>query len=248
MGGGRLSKDSAFGLESWISSPRFVDRPQVLSSLRGLKSHDSSSTILESKSGSKSDKTRRSCSFFSKSTASDSTPKHTQSHDSSSTILESLFLLSLRALRSKAWQSIKSIQPYTKSLESIFQKVDSRGNALLSPFLWLFGIAPRPSIRPLLFAHFSNNPNIHTPFTAAKLMDCHADKSARNDRNNPTSKKVDSSPKTQPTHHDSKHCSGAVVALRDFGGRARLEVCGCPKNRAINRIAYPRLNRHQRLT
>ena len=255
-GGGRLSKDSAFGLESWISSPRFVDRPQVLSSLRGLKSHDSISKILESKSGSKSDKTRRSCSFFSKSTASDSTPKHTQSHDSSSTILESLFLLSLRALRSKAWQSIKSIQPYTKSLESIFQKVDSRGNALLSPFLWLFGIAPRPSIRPLLFAHFSNNLNIHTPFTAAKLMDCRAAAStaARNDRNNATFQsiasleKVDSSPKTQPTHHDSKHCGGAVVALRDFGGRARLEVCGCPKNRAINRIAYPRLNRHQRLT
>ncbi|WP_304210253.1 hypothetical protein [Helicobacter canis] len=159
-------------------------------------------------------------------------------------------------MRSKAWQSIKSIQPYTKSLESIFQKVDSRGNALLSPFLWLFGIAPRPSIRPLLFAHFSNNLNIHTPFTAAKLMDCRAAAStaARNDRNNATFQsiasleKVDSSPKTQPTHHDSKHCGGAVVALRDFGGRARLEVCGCPKNRAINRIAYPRLNRHQRLT
>ena len=33
-----------------------------------------------------------------------------------------------------------------------------------------------------------------------------------------------------------------MVALRDFLGRARLEVCGCPKNRVINRIAYPKLN------
>ncbi|STO97358.1 hypothetical protein [Helicobacter canis] len=61
-----------------------------------------------------------------------------------------------------------------------------------------------------------------------------------------SSKNEDSRSKAQPTHHDSKHCGGAVVALRDFGGRARLEVCGCPQNRAINRIAYPRLNRRQR--
>ncbi|WP_299326738.1 hypothetical protein [uncultured Helicobacter sp.] len=120
-----------------------------------------------------------------------------------------------------AWQSIKSIQPYTKSLESIFQNEDSRGNALLSPFLWLFGIAPRPSIRPLLFAHSSNNPNIHTPFAAAKLMDCHATASAlaRNDRNNAafqsiaSLEKVDSRSKAQPTHHDSKHCSGALHSI-----------------------------------
>ncbi|STO97905.1 Uncharacterised protein [Helicobacter canis] len=46
-----LGGDSACGLESRISSPRFVDRPSSLISLRGLKSHDSSSTILESQSG-----------------------------------------------------------------------------------------------------------------------------------------------------------------------------------------------------
>ncbi|WP_317371654.1 ABC transporter ATP-binding protein [Helicobacter canis] len=42
--------DSAWGLESWISSPRLCDRRPSLISARGLKSHDSSSTILESKS------------------------------------------------------------------------------------------------------------------------------------------------------------------------------------------------------
>ena len=42
--------DSACGLESWISSPRLCDRRPSLISARGLKSHDSSSTILESKS------------------------------------------------------------------------------------------------------------------------------------------------------------------------------------------------------
>ena len=188
-GGGRLSKDSACGLESAIASSRFVDRPQVLSSVRGLKSHDSISKILES-----------------------------------------LFLLSLRdtapavawqtPLRhcepmKSAWQFIKSIQPYTKSLESIFQKMDSRGNALLSPFLWLIGIAPRPSIRPLLFAPCSNFSKTNALFAAAKLMDCHATASAlaRNDRNNATSKKVDSRSKAQPAHHDSKHCSGALHSI-----------------------------------
>ena len=157
-------------------------------------------------------------------TASDSTPKHTQSHDSISKILESTFLYnaptpSLRALRSKAWQSIKStINPrihfYKKSTSALF-------STFFSPFLWLFGIAPRPSIHPLLFAHSINNPNIHTPFTAAKLMDCHAaaHAAARNDRNNAafqsiaSLEKVDSRSKAQPTHHDSKHCSGALHSI-----------------------------------
>ncbi|WP_258552305.1 carbamoyltransferase N-terminal domain-containing protein [Helicobacter canis] len=44
-------RDSAFGLESRISSPRCVDRHPSLISLRGSKSHDSSSKILESRSG-----------------------------------------------------------------------------------------------------------------------------------------------------------------------------------------------------
>ncbi|WP_317371544.1 hypothetical protein [Helicobacter canis] len=40
--------DSAFGLESWISSPHFVDRRSSLISLCGSKSPDSSPKILES--------------------------------------------------------------------------------------------------------------------------------------------------------------------------------------------------------
>ena len=321
-GGGRLSKDSAFGLESWISSPRFVDRPQVLSSLRGLKSHDSISKILESLFL-LSLRALRSKAWQSISAQADSKKNaykaeilesnFTQSHDSISKILESLFLLSLRdTAPAVAWQSISAQADSKKNaykaeiLESNFtQSHDSISKILESTFSynaptlnkpakdsricdekswlsrqwqgsylsgsdrrhcrrihdlsrkaestrkWLFGLTPRPSIRPLLLAHSSNNPNIHTPFTTTETMDCRATASAlaRNDRNNAafqsiaSLEKVDSRSKAQPTHHDSKHCSGAVVALRDFGGRARLEVCGCPKNRAINRIAYPRLNR-----
>ena len=272
-GGGRLSKDSAFGLESWISSPRFVDRPQVLSSLHGLKSHDSISKILESKSGSKSHKTRRSCSFFSKSTASNFTLESTftQSTDSISKILESTFSLSSRA-------DEVGVAIHTSILESTLTKLDSSISAFLnliyftqahflavffSPFLWLIGLTPRSFVRPLLLAPCNNFSKTNTLFATAEKMDCHASiaarndgvwevdchadfQSARNDRNNATTQKVDSRSKAKPTHHDSKHCGGAGVALRDFGGRARLEVCGCPQNRAINRIAYPRLNRRQR--
>ena len=46
-----FGEDSACGLESRISSPRCVDRHPSLISLRGLKNHDSSTTILESQSG-----------------------------------------------------------------------------------------------------------------------------------------------------------------------------------------------------
>ncbi|MDL0080755.1 hypothetical protein [Helicobacter zhangjianzhongii] len=42
------SRDSACGLESWISSARSLDRPLVLSHSLALKNHDSSTTILES--------------------------------------------------------------------------------------------------------------------------------------------------------------------------------------------------------
>ena len=76
--GGRLSKDSACGLESWISSPRELDRPQVLSPTRALKSHDSSSTILESKSSSESHKSFR-----------EKAESNAQNPEFSSTILES---------------------------------------------------------------------------------------------------------------------------------------------------------------
>lgn len=45
--------DSAFGLESRISSPRLCDRHSSLISARGSKSHDSSSKILESQGDNK---------------------------------------------------------------------------------------------------------------------------------------------------------------------------------------------------
>ncbi len=62
-------------------------------------------------------------------------------------------------------------------------------------------------------------------------VDRHADKSARDDRK-----------KAFLCKKYSRSCGGAVVVLHDFWGRARLGVCGCPKNRVINRIAYPRPN------
>lgn len=144
---------------------------------------------------------------------------HTRESSLESTFSYNAPTPSLRALRGKAWQSIKStINPrihfYKKSTSALF-------STFFSPFLWLFGIAPRPSIHPLLFAHSSNNPNIHTPFTAAKLMDCHAAAStaARNDRNNAafqsiaSLEKVDSRSKAQPTHHDSKHYGVALHSI-----------------------------------
>ena len=54
-----FGEDSACGLESRISSPRCVDRQPSLISLRGLKSHDSSSTILESQAESENQKSHR---------------------------------------------------------------------------------------------------------------------------------------------------------------------------------------------
>ena len=173
-GGGKLSKDSACGLESAIASSRGVDRPQVLSSLRDLQNADSSSTILESQSSNESHKTRRSRSFFSKSTASDSTPpKNTQNAVFSSKILESK--------SGTEAQITKTTQP----LESTFtQSHDSKSNAY---FL---------SLRADLSARQSTQTkpqNLESTFDKTQ-MDCHAlptDK-ARNDRKNATSKKVDS--------------------------------------------------------
>ena len=54
-----FGEDWACGLESRISSPRCVDRQPSLISLRGLKSHDSSSTILESQAESENQKSHR---------------------------------------------------------------------------------------------------------------------------------------------------------------------------------------------
>ena len=122
--GGVIFRDSACGLESWISAPCGVDRPLVLSSLQALKSPDSSSAILESKSSNEKPKSNR-----------EQVCLESKSLDSSS-------------LSSRAAQSGAAIH----SLESSFAKVDSRARAVDS-------------------------------------MDCHADKSARNDRSSATSQK-----------------------------------------------------------
>ncbi|STO97724.1 hypothetical protein [Helicobacter canis] len=128
-GGGKYLRDSACGLESRISSPRFVDRPLVLSSLRGLKSPDSISTILESYTDSQKHKTRRSRSFFSKSTASSSTlPKSTKSHDSISTILESQ-----SDTEAQITNNAQPLESFADSLAFLaFSKVDSSSTILES--------------------------------------------------------------------------------------------------------------------
>ena len=77
-GGGKYLRDSAFWLKTAIPAPRCVDRPQVLSSLHGLKNAVFSSKILESQSGKKN--------------------KHKLPNPTASgSKLESLFLSSLRA-------------------------------------------------------------------------------------------------------------------------------------------------------
>ena len=201
------------------------------------QSTDSISKILESKSGSKSHKTRRSCSFFSKSTASKFK-------------LESAFSLSSRAsealfLSSRADEVGVAI--HTSRLESTLTKLDSSISAFLnlidftqahflavffSPFLWLIGLTPRSFVHPLLLAPCNNFSKTNALFATAETMDCHADfqsarndgvwevdchasttACARNDRNNATFGKVDSRSKAKPTHHDSKHCGGALHSM-----------------------------------
>ena len=81
---------------------------------------------------------------------------------------------------------------------------------------------------------------IHKIVKLAQKVDCHADKSARNDKNvvdchtlpcgksrndrkNATFKKVDSRGEVPLEKHDSKHCGGAVAVLRGFWGRSYLD-------------------------
>ena len=83
--------------------------------------------------------------------------------------------------------------------------------------------------------------------SSANAVDCHATASAvsRNDRRNAESQNAVSLEKVDSRiSKEASLCGGAVVVLRDFLGRARLEVCGCPKNRVINRIAHPKPNPH----
>ena len=59
------------------------------------------------------------------------------------------------------------------------------------------------------------------------FVDCHAANAARNDGIGALCEKVDSRIKLILGLNDSKHCGGAFGVFWGFGGRARLEVCGC---------------------
>ena len=65
---------------------------------------------------------------------------------------------------------------------------------------------------------------------AALRLLCHADKSARDDRENEFFYKAHFYSTTAVLlQHDFKHCGGAFVVFSKFGGRARLAVCGYPQ-------------------
>ena len=167
-GGGELSKDSAFGLESWISSPRCVDRPQVLSSLRGLKSHDSSSKILESKSVNK---------------------KQAQAQKShrEQLSLESTFSQSRDSKSNAHFLSLRDTAQAVARQSTPQAKVDSSLNAI-SP-------SSRASETSVAIHKGAQVDSRSDYLASAEFVDCHADKSARNDKN-ATSEKVDSSTAT----------------------------------------------------
>ena len=63
-----------------------------------------------------------------------------------------------------------------------------------------------------------------------KAMNRHADKSARDDRKAFMCKKI------------LRIAVGLCLFYTIFGAELDLGVCGCLKNRVINRIARPRLN------
>ncbi|STO96618.1 glycosyltransferase family 2 protein [Helicobacter canis] len=90
----------------------------TLKSTKSTTSNTANPRILESQSSSENHKTRRSRSFFSKSTASDSAPQNSQSHDSSSKILES----SAENTKEQAPFLARKSNREQLSLESSFEK------------------------------------------------------------------------------------------------------------------------------
>ena len=188
-GGGESCKDSASGNHSsdFVDFRATADHKSssTLKSTKSTASNTANPRILESRSGNENHKTRRSRSFFSKSTSSDSTLESTFSHNAP--------FLSLRADLS-AWQSIqKTAQP----LESTFEKShDSKSHA--------HSLSSRDFRKEVVAIHKSAQADSSNAadFTTAKkvdssleAMDCHAIATAlaRNDKKNAASKKVDSS-------------------------------------------------------
>ena len=160
--------DSAFGLESRISSPRLCDSHSRLISARGSKSHDSSSKILESTS---SDKTAAQKSCREQTTLSPSLR--------GSEATEAIH-------KPKVDSSDEAMDCHAdKSARNDKKKADSSDNAL-SPSLRgeAEAIHPTPSLRALR----EQSVAIHkSKVDSSVKVDCHADKSARNDK-----KKADS--------------------------------------------------------
>ncbi|STO97502.1 glycosyltransferase [Helicobacter canis] len=146
---------AGFGLESRIAAPRCVDRRPSLISLRGLQSHDSNSKILESRN--ENPQTSKNLRIFEEKQAM---------QELSSRADEALFLSSRASVASVA----------IHSLESIFEKVDSRGFT-------------QTAKNPSKSQAEANEDSRGFDSASAEFVDCHANASAfaRND-----SKKVDS--------------------------------------------------------
>ena len=119
--------DSACGLESRIAAPRCVDRPPSLISLRGLQSHDSSHTILESQSGVVQGGGTQAGFFRNLRILEESQAGCEDSAQSLESIFENAEAPSSRAdeaLFPSLRASVASVAIH--SLESTFEKVDSR--------------------------------------------------------------------------------------------------------------------------
>ena len=200
-----LGGDSACGLESWISSPRCVNRHPSLISLRGSKSPDSSTTILESQSscgdwalgeqcGSVADFVKGTNTKFAnlsqnkRSEVSLENPQSSHSPTANPRILED------------------NQGGFTKQAES--KKVDSSNKAFLSSLradlsAWQ---STQKSTTPLESTFSHNAAQTHKADSKEK-MDCHAAIAARND-----SKKADSRENAQKLNNSQ----AAKQAKRSF--------------------------------
>ena len=154
-GGGKYLRDSAFWLKTAIPAPRCVDRPQVLSSLRGLKNAVFSSKILESRSGKKN--------------------KHKLPNPTAGDFkLESTFLSSLRALaQDKAWQSI----PHKSSPRTLESKRHKLHTSTYSLHIILESQAPLKSPTTLESTFEKTQMDCHADFQSARNDDENAQSS-----------------------------------------------------------------------
>ena len=193
-------KDSAFGLESRISSPRLCDRHPSLISAHGSQSHDSSSKILESKGDKKVDsspknnapKNAQNLSTINKNllqdSYKDSSSKRTRKNFSEYLDLKRFSKDEQEAI--KLWIRYKqeSTRKPFKPSQIDFQlrkitRLKEQGQDICAVIEKSLDMGWQG-----LFPVIANNPTPPVIASAAKqstFMDCHADKSARNDRITP---------------------------------------------------------------